>query len=461
MKRFFLISILAAACCISCSNPQKGECSNEIIIQNTSVSSEIDLEYFKKALLDVETTLYNSTGRIIEGKLCGTVNGKSFRRKVEINPGEEKTVLITSDKARALRIKKPHIWWCHNVGNPEMYTLELSFIADRKLSGQKTLDFCIRKLDITTDEDGRKECILNGKKVSLQDIVCHDMVSDPETELEYAKDMNLNTIVVESASKELYDLCDHKGFIVIEGSETECISPSEDEFTYFNYEDVRSAFEKQRLNSEWKSLVSPLHGTMEYWAVKKTYAPQQLIYNKDKNFVFAVNDDKGEVGLTAKILTYDQSGKLVSRTRSFVNMTEGVSKHLFRVPAIKTDLGFIFLSLEDENGNIVSRNEYCISGDLSKREYRSALDKLARTEVAHTVARDGNSIKVKLENKGTSVAFFIEAELKTAEGEITVPTLWNDNFVTLAPGETRTLTCHSTENIPENAIVTVSGLNTL
>ena len=461
MKRFILISVLAVACCISCSNPQKGECSDEIIIQNTSINSDIDLENFNKALLNVETTLYNSTDRIIKGRLCGTVNGKSFRRKVEINPGEGKTVLVTSDKARALRIKEPRIWWCHNMGNPDMYTLELSFIADRKLSGKKNLDFCIRKMEFTTGEEGRKECVLNGKKVSLQDIFCNDMVPDPETELAYAKDMNLNTIVVESASKELRDLCDRKGFIVIEGQATDCISPSENEFTYFNYKDIRSVFEAQRLNSEWKSLASPLFGTMEYWAVKKTYAPQQLIYNKEKNFVFAVNDDKCEVGLTAKIITYDQKGNLVSRTRSFINMAEGTSKHLFRVPAIKTDIGFIFLSLEDENGKIVSHNEYCISGDLNKRKYRSALEKLAKTEVAHTVIREGNSINVELENKGTSVAFLIETKLKNAEGDIIVPTFWNDNFISLAPGETRTLTCHSTENIPENAVVTVSGYNTL
>ena len=75
-----------------------------------------------------------------------------------------------------------------------------------------------------------------------------------------------------------------------------------------------------------------------------------------------------------------------------------------------------------------------------------------------SVTRNGNTLEVSLENRSEVVAFFVDMKLKDAAGEIIVPAFWNDNFVTLAPGESRTFTC-STESLPADATVTVAGWN--
>ena len=153
-------------------------------------------------------------------------------------------------------------------------------------------------------------------------------------------------------------------------------------------------------------------------------------------------------------------------------MPMGCSVEVFEVPAVN-QVGFVFLSLEDNSGNVVSRNEYVLAEKMDEHnwaKYRwwrtqvaeyadfSALNALAKADVAATMVRKGDSVEVTLSNESPVVAFFTDMKLKDAAGEMIVPAFWNDNFVSLAPGETRVLTCRAT-SIPADATVTVAGWN--
>jgi exo-1,4-beta-D-glucosaminidase len=71
------------------------------------------------------------------------------------------------------------------------------------------------------------------------------------------------------------------------------------------------------------------------------------------------------------------------------------------------------------------------------------LAKLPKASVQAT-ARKANSrgaVVVELKNTGSSVAFFIHLRaVKAGTDEEIVPVFWNDNFVSLMPGEARTFT---------------------
>ena len=56
------------------------------------------------------------------------------------------------------------------------------------------------------------------------------------------------------------------------------------------------------------------------------------------------------------------------------------------------------------------------------------------------------------------MAFFIRMALKDTEGEYIVPAYWNDNLVSLAPGQKLTFTCNIDE-IPAGSTVEVEGWN--
>ncbi|MFL5636015.1 MAG: glycoside hydrolase family 2 protein, partial [Gemmatimonadaceae bacterium] len=48
--------------------------------------------------------------------------------------------------------------------------------------------------------------------------------------------------------------------------------------------------------------------------------------------------------------------------------------------------------------------------------------------------------RVTLRNPSRSIAFFVRLQVTGGRGEEALPVLWEDNYVSLLPGETRTLT---------------------
>ena len=234
------------------------------------------------------------------------------------------------------------------------------------------------------------------------------------------------------------------------------------------------------LNSAWPALYWQMYDwylvpTSGYWSVKKGCSPQQLIYNYGNDKVYAVNDEKDDMALTAVMKVYDLEGKVVAEARHDVDMPMGCSVPVFDVMSAAEDdspVKFVFLTLEDAEGNVVSRNEYTLASVMDRHnwsKYRwwrtqlesyadfSALNSLSPAEVEASLAKTADGVKVTLENKSSVVAFFIRMALKDASGEYIVPAYWNDNLVTLQPGQSLTFTCKA--EVPEGATVTVSGWN--
>ena len=652
--------------------------SDAVSMKNTAVRTKVDTTNFNEAWLTVETTLTNSSDKAISGLLCGEFENGRFRYPVELAAGESRTVSLTSDEVRKLRVKNPRLWWCHNLGNPEMYTMNLSFVVNGKVSDANTVDFGIRQLDSYFNEDGYRGFILNGKKVLVKgagwtdDIFLRNPDSRNALEVAYVKDMNMNTIRFENVwgtSQNIYDECDRQGVLALVGwschwewevytgkpnDRNGCISSEEDidliaeswrdqilwlrnhpsiicwyaasdmlprpaleqryldilaeiddrpytvhagsaksqlsgpagmkmwgpyewQAPYYwyteeakgnavgfnteigigaqmpvyeslvkmipedqlwpvadvydyhtttsrdalhdlselktviekryggatdlqdflrkahltDYEGTRAMIEAHRvnvprstgviqwmLNSAWPSLYWQLYDwymvpVASYWSVKKGCMPQQLIYNYGNNKVYAVNDEKSDMDLKATMKVYGLDGALIAEESSSVEMPMGCSKPVFDVPAIEK-VGFVFLTLEDLKGNVVSRNEYCLAEVMDEhnwKKYRwwrtqlesyadfSALNSLAVAEVTSAVTRTAEGLQVTLTNQADVVAFQVRMDLKDKNGEYIVPAFWNDNLVTLAPGQSLTFTCTTTEGVPSEATLTVSGWN--
>lgn len=87
----------------------------------------------------------------------------------------------------------------------------------------------------------------------------------------------------------------------------------------------------------------------------------------------------------------------------------------------------------------------------------SALNSLDPADVAVSASRKGDEIKVTMENKSQHVAFFIRMSIKDSEGELVVPAFWNDNLVSLEPGQTMTYSCKAAGD--QAATLHVSGWN--
>lgn len=200
--------------------------NGEVSMNHAAVHSKVNTTTLDEAWLTVETRLTNESDQEVTGQLTGALEGKTFSIPVTLAAGESKVIKITPEDAGLLHLKNPRLWWCHNLGNPEMYNMELAFEVNSKVSDRETIDFGVREIkDYFTDE-GYRGFLLNGKKVLVRsagwtdDIFLRNTPATNEIQVQYVRDMNLNSIRFENiwgTSQNLYDLCDRYGLLALVG----------------------------------------------------------------------------------------------------------------------------------------------------------------------------------------------------------------------------------------------------
>lgn len=200
--------------------------TGSVDLRYPAVRSKVNTETLDEAWLTVEATLVNKSAQPTEGVLVGTFEGETFGKPVTLEPGETKVVTISAEDADLLHVKNPRLWWCHNMGNPEMYDMKLGFYIDGKVSDEEDIDFGIRQIEDYFTPEGHRGFILNGKNVLVRgagwtdDIFLRNTPESNETEVQLVRDMNLNTIRFENiwgTSQNIYDLCDRYGILALAG----------------------------------------------------------------------------------------------------------------------------------------------------------------------------------------------------------------------------------------------------
>jgi exo-1,4-beta-D-glucosaminidase len=174
--------------------------------------------------------------------------------------------------------------------------------------------------------------------------------------------------------------------------------------------------------------------------------------------------------LSARVLNLDGTEKFSKDTS--VDAAADSTAKIFEVPQIDglSSAYFLDLRVMDSGGRIVGSNFYWLSTkaetlDWAKSNWYttpttsfadySALAQLPKVKLnvtthdEHSENRKGNGngngedavTRVTVENPSKSIAFFVRLKLdKTKGGEEILPVVWQDNYITLLPGEKRELT---------------------
>jgi exo-1,4-beta-D-glucosaminidase len=246
---------------------------------------------------------------------------------------------------------------------------------------------------------------------------------------------------------------------------------------------------KWMLNNAWPSLAWHLYdyylepGT-GYYGTKKSLEPIHVQYSFDDRTIAVVNSTLNQSsGLKVRAVVADISGtQRWSNSVSIDVPPDGVVR-AFTIPDLAnlSTTYFLSLTVEDKLGAVVSRNFYWLSTvedvlDWTKRQWFITPTKVhgdftelatlppVTLDVRTTFDHDGadDCAHVTLKNPGHSVAFFVRLRvLQRPDGEQILPSMWSDNYVSLLPGETRTLTARwRTEDAPGTAHeVAVDGWN--
>jgi exo-1,4-beta-D-glucosaminidase len=268
------------------------------------------------------------------------------------------------------------------------------------------------------------------------------------------------------------------------------------------YEGIRAMFEaysrnkytstgivQWMLNNAWPSMIWHLYdyylrpgGT--YFGAKKAMETLHPIYGYDDHSVWLVSsqyEDAKGLKLTAKILNLDMTEKF-SKDMTVDAAADSTNKVL-SLPDISDLSGtyFLVLRLQDANGRQVGSNFYWLSSKpetldwdrsnwwttptASYADY-TALSQLPKVKLnvsSRTEVKGPEEIThVALENPSKSLAFFVRLKLdKEPGGEEILPVIWQDNYVSLLPGEKRELTATYRAAVLGTAkpVVEVSGWN--
>lgn len=200
--------------------------TGSVAMAHTAVRTKVNTQTLDEAWLTVETQLTNHSAEAVDGKLVGFIEERVFSLPVSLKPGETKIVKVTPEQAKELHLTNPRLWWCNDLGTPEMYRLDLTFKADNQVSDCATVDFGVREIKDYFTPEGHRGFLLNGKPVLVRsagwtdDIFLRDTPASNETQVQYVKDMKLNSIRFENiwgTSQNIYDLCDRYGLMALVG----------------------------------------------------------------------------------------------------------------------------------------------------------------------------------------------------------------------------------------------------
>lgn len=233
------------------------------------------------------------------------------------------------------------------------------------------------------------------------------------------------------------------------------------------------------LNSAWPAMYWQLYDyylvpTSAYYAARKANAPVQIMYNFGDHKLYGVNETLTDAkNLSAAVHVVDLSGKEIMTKKVPVSIGADSTTPVLDLGTFD---GVVFLSvaLTDAKGKAVSDNFYWLSSkedeyDWDKTKWYMTpiksyadytdLNKLPMQDLKVKTQKTANELTVTLTNPAKTVAFFTELKLADKNGDWLKPIFWNDNYVSLLPGETKTFTCEIPAQAGTAKSLTVSGWN--
>lgn len=262
-----------------------------------------------------------------------------------------------------------------------------------------------------------------------------------------------------------------------------------EEFTYKaqvnNYEIMRPMFEafiahkpkstglvQWMLNSAWPELIWQLYDTYlqpngSFYAVRKACNPLHAIYRYGFDDIYLANEDLSDAsGLTVHIRAFDIRSKQIFEDRWTGDIQTNTSKFIYKLPEIPglTPVYFLDLRIYDQENREVDNSIYWLSAKKDILDYDAArklswpfhtptkqfadytaLDQLPKitlpAEYRHTTEGEYGVVTLNVRNPSDAIAFFLFLDVTHGvTGKPILPIFWDDNYVSLLPGEERTYT---------------------
>ena len=202
-----------------------------------------------------------------------------------------------------------------------------------------------------------------------------------------------------------------------------------------------------KANPAWPSVIWQLYDwylrpNAGYYFTQTACEPLHIQMNLDDFVVTVVNTTRRTCDkLTAESRLYNLSGEEIWAERSSVRVESGRAVPLYSIPIPEEGVSFIKLRLRGRDGGLLSENFYWMSasGNFSGLDHLSKVS--PKVEILHESGRKEEAIfTLRISNPTDGLAFFMEMSIHPGpQKPELLPSFWETNYISLLPGESRTL----------------------
>ncbi len=172
------------------------------------------------ALVTVEVSVTNHTGRTITASIAAEASGRTFESPEPIRFGRECDLTPDANDVTLVHtIGNPVLWWCWDHGDPHLYEMQVTASLDDRVQDAIVEVFGIRELVV----NDKGHWILNGRRVFARGMRYHSSIWLGEADERFFREdldkmlsLDINAIRIGSHVEQpsFYRLCDEMGFLV-------------------------------------------------------------------------------------------------------------------------------------------------------------------------------------------------------------------------------------------------------
>jgi hypothetical protein len=202
----------------------------------------------------------------------------------------------------------------------------------------------------------------------------------------------------------------------------------------------------------WQIYSHDLEPNASFFGTRKACEPVHVMLNQDSSHVEVINNLSTALSsATAFIQVFNMDGTLAYKNQWKVEAPASQATDLGTVdwPATLSPVHFVKVQLKDAGGKLLSDNFYWRDPSLGESNLPD-LEKLPSVQLKSKVARhdsDGKCLlDVTIENPSDHIALMAHVQLRRkTTGERVLPVYYSDNYISLVPHETKTLTVEAAQ----------------